>query len=88
MHQPDEATSRRSFLGLAGAAAAGSATLLQVMTGAVPATAATATDGLTAPASQVGAGRTVAVLGAGPASLAAALRFTEAGYQVPDTGER
>ncbi|WP_405016698.1 FAD-dependent oxidoreductase [Kitasatospora sp. NBC_00070] len=82
MHQPDEATSRRSFLGLAGAAAAGSATLLQVMTGAVPATAAAATDGLTAPAPRVGDGRTVAVLGAGPAGLAAALRFTEAGYRV------
>lgn len=81
MHQPDDATSRRSFLSLAGAAAT-SATLLQVMTGAAPATAAPATDGLAKPAPRVGNGRTVAILGAGPAGLAAALKFTEAGYRV------
>lgn len=81
MDQSDEATSRRKFLSLAGAAAT-SATLFQVMTGAVPATAAPATDGLTRPAPKVGNGRSVAILGAGPAGLAAALKFTEAGYAV------
>ncbi|WP_267241724.1 hypothetical protein [Streptomyces sp. PR69] len=42
-------TSRRRFLGMAGAAAA-TATLLEIMTGAVSADAAPATDGLFRPA--------------------------------------
>ncbi|MFI5530718.1 flavin monoamine oxidase family protein [Kitasatospora sp. NPDC051853] len=76
MDQPDHAPDRRAFLGLAGAVAA---TLTQVMTGAAPATAATPPR---PPASRAGEGRTVAVLGAGPAGLAAALRFGSAGYRV------
>ncbi|MBC2900782.1 flavin monoamine oxidase family protein [Streptomyces cupreus] len=81
MSQSGEGTSRRHFLGMAGAAAT-SATLAQVMTGAVPAFAAPATDGLTRPVRKVDNGKTVAVLGAGPAGLAAAIRFVEAGYRV------
>ncbi|WP_149183596.1 FAD-dependent oxidoreductase [Streptomyces sp. TRM49041] len=75
-------SSRRSFLGIAGAAAATSTSLLEIMTGAVPATAAPATDGLFRPVGKAANGKTVAVLGAGPAGLAAALRFLEAGYEV------
>jgi monoamine oxidase len=74
-------TSRRRFLGAAGAAAA-STLLAQAMTGAVPARAAAATGGLFRPAPGVGRGRTVAVLGAGPAGLASALRLSEAGFTV------
>ncbi len=81
MDQSDDATSRRKFLSMAGAAAT-SATLFNVMTGVVPAAAAPVTDGLTAPARRVGNGKTVAILGAGPAGLAAAHRFLESGYQV------
>ncbi|UGQ15061.1 FAD-dependent oxidoreductase [Yinghuangia sp. ASG 101] len=85
MDGPEDATSRRRFLGMAGAAAT-SATLWQVMTGAAPATAATATAATAtdAPgaARQAGGGRTVAILGAGPAGLASALRFHEAGFRV------
>ncbi|MFF1874863.1 flavin monoamine oxidase family protein [Kitasatospora herbaricolor] len=83
MDQPEPGTSRRTFLTAAGAAA--SATLLQqVMLGAVPATAGPVADATAAApsAGRAGDGRTVAILGAGPAGLAAALRFTEAGYRV------
>ncbi|MFK4102947.1 flavin monoamine oxidase family protein [Streptomyces sp. NPDC019531] len=81
MDQSGEGTSRRHFLSMAGAAAT-SATLAQVMTGAVPAFAAPATDGLTRPVRKVDNGKTVAILGAGPAGLASAIRFSEAGYRV------
>ncbi|HSA48796.1 MAG TPA: FAD-dependent oxidoreductase [Yinghuangia sp.] len=64
---------------MAGAAAT-TATLWQVMTGAVPATAAT--TGVTGATRQVGNGKTVAILGAGPAGLASAIKFHEAGFQV------
>lgn len=74
-------TSRRRFLGTTGAAAA-STLLGQVMTGAAPAHAATYTDGLFRPAGRVGRGRSVAILGAGPAGLASALRLSEAGFKV------
>ncbi len=74
-------TSRRRFLSMAGATAA-TTTLLDIMTGAVPATAAPATDGLFRPVAQPANGKTVAILGAGPAGLAAALRLLEAGYTV------
>jgi monoamine oxidase len=80
MHEPDEGSSRRRFLGVAGAAT--SATLFQVMTGAAPATAATAPTGPGAAAQQAGNGRSVAILGAGPAGIAAAVRFLEAGFKV------
>ncbi|WP_170180812.1 flavin monoamine oxidase family protein [Actinomadura pelletieri] len=69
---------------------AASATLLQVMTGVVPADAATAPTGLAAgsptglrkPPGGKGGGRTVAILGAGVGGLTAALKFAEAGYGV------
>lgn len=76
---PDVGTSRRRFLGVAGAAT--SATLLQVMTGAAPATATTV-SALSARAPRVGGGRSVAILGAGPAGVAAAVKFLEAGFEV------
>ncbi|MDH2390983.1 FAD-dependent oxidoreductase [Streptomyces sp. HNM0663] len=74
-------TSRRRFLGMAGAAAT-TATLLEIMTGAVRADAAPAADGLFRPAGKKANGKTVAILGAGPAGLTAAMRFLEAGYGV------
>lgn len=79
MHGSDEGTSRRGFLGAVGATAA-SATLFQVMSGAAPATAAT----VAVPNRRRSArgGKSVAVLGAGPAGLAAALKFSALGYQV------
>lgn len=80
MHEPEEGTSRRGFLSVAGAAAT-SATLFQVMTGAAPATAATAA-GPGAAVKQAGNGRSVAILGAGPGGLAAAIKFREAGFDV------
>lgn len=82
MGEPGEGTSRRRFLSVAGAAAT-SATLFQVMTGAAPATAAT-TPAAAGPGAvrQVGRGRSVAILGAGPAGLAAAIKFWEAGFNV------
>ncbi|GAA1871430.1 flavin monoamine oxidase family protein [Myceligenerans crystallogenes] len=78
VQQGDKGTSRRGFLGVAATAVA-SATLLDVMTGAAPATAVT--DGPTKPVPGP-AGKSVAILGAGPAGLAAALRFVAAGYAV------
>ncbi|HSA49710.1 MAG TPA: FAD-dependent oxidoreductase, partial [Yinghuangia sp.] len=81
MVEPAQSTSRRRFLGMAGAAAT-TATLWQVMAGAAPATAAPADSGLDKAAPRVGAGRSVAVLGAGPAGLASALKLVEAGFDV------
>ncbi|WP_171064581.1 flavin monoamine oxidase family protein [Actinomadura soli] len=77
MDQPHKGSSRRKFLG-----AAASATLLQVMTGAVPADAATPPAGPLRPAGGKGGGKTVAILGAGVSGLTAALKFAEAGYKV------
>ncbi|WUI02217.1 FAD-dependent oxidoreductase [Spirillospora sp. NBC_00431] len=77
MDQPHNGSSRRAFLG-----AAASATLLQVMTGAVPADAATTPTGSPRSPGNKGGGRTVAILGAGVSGLTAALRFAEAGYRV------
>ncbi|WP_158581629.1 flavin monoamine oxidase family protein [Actinomadura spongiicola] len=61
---------------------AASAALSQVMTGALPADAATAPTGLLKPPGRRGGGRTVAILGAGVSGLTAALKFAEAGYKV------
>lgn len=81
MSQAFTGTPRRRFLIMAGAAATPS-TLLQVMTGSAPATAPTDTDRPTTLTASLGKGKSIAVLGAGPAGLAAALKFWEAGYQV------
>ncbi|TDB84127.1 FAD-dependent oxidoreductase [Actinomadura sp. KC216] len=77
MDQPHHGSSRRTFLGMAA-----TATLVQVMTGAAPAEAAPAPAGPPKPPGRKGRARTVAILGAGVSGLAAALRFTEAGYKV------
>ncbi|MFI0487223.1 flavin monoamine oxidase family protein [Actinomadura sp. 9N215] len=61
---------------------AASATLLQVMTGVVPAHAAPAPTGLLRPPRRTGGGKTVAILGAGVSGVTAALKFIEAGYRV------
>ncbi|MFI0480967.1 flavin monoamine oxidase family protein [Actinomadura sp. 9N215] len=61
---------------------AASATLVQVMTGAVPADAASAPTSLLTPPRRKAGGKTVAILGAGISGLTAALTFAEAGYRV------
>ena len=81
MDQPPAGASRRRFLSMAGSAAT-TATLFQVMTGAAPATAAVAPRRAVRPPMAPGTGKTVAVLGAGPAGVASALMLTEAGYRV------
>ncbi|MGP4110065.1 flavin monoamine oxidase family protein [Streptomyces sp. 4N509B] len=73
--------SRRRFLGLASAAS--TATLLDVMTGAAPASAVTGRQTRPAQSGQpTQAGGTVAILGAGPAGLGAALSLLDAGFDV------
>jgi monoamine oxidase len=80
MEQTDGDTSRRKFLSMAGATVA-SATLLDVMTGRASAFAAT--NGTGGPVdARAGNGKTVAILGAGPAGLASAIKFWESGYAV------
>ncbi|QXJ23589.1 FAD-dependent oxidoreductase [Actinomadura graeca] len=77
MEKHHEGSSRRNFLGMAA-----SATLLQVMTGAVPAHAETAPAGLfKAPAGKAN-GKSVVILGAGVSGMTVAGKLIQAGYAV------
>lgn len=80
MTNPTHTTSRRRFLALAGAAGA-SAALLDVMTGRAPASAAPGWMGARQLPDGIGAGKSVLILGAGIAGLAAAYELHRAGYE-------